>query len=138
MSGANVLWVIAGLESTWGVRATHSRPEPGYGPKGIYFRASLWDQWGALAGCSVGAWQVMYPVAVELGCHDAPWRLIEDHLIGGYWATEYLLKRALGRGAATLTEVLDAYNSGTHRDSHVPHAYIALGLSILHTRPLPD
>jgi hypothetical protein len=78
----------------------------------------------------------MFPVARELGYHDVPWRLIEDPLVGGYWATEYLLRRGVDRGATTVTDLLDAYNSGTHRDAFVPTAYLGRGLALLASRPL--
>ena len=138
ITGASILWVIAGLESIWGAKAKFCRSEKAFSHGGPYFHVELWATYGVLASCSVGAWQVMVPVAWELGYRDDPWRLIDDPLICGYWATEYIVRRSIQRDhAKTLTDILDGYNSGTHRDAHVPTAYIARGIEIYREQPLP-
>lgn len=131
VDGALLLWAIAGNESGFGKHRLYARHEPAYmPPNGTYYRRSevvqrLWTTYGVLAGCSLGSWQIMSVVAYELGFRDHPIRL-QDDPVGAKWAAK-CVERIVARGAKTLSEVFDAYNTGWHRDTNIPAAYMARG-----------
>src|SRR5882724_11014499 len=56
---AMVLWALAGAESSFGTN-TSPRHEASYCRGGKYFDVYATRQWGCLAHCSYGPWQVMY------------------------------------------------------------------------------
>jgi len=85
----------------------------------------LWQQHGVLASSSLGTFQLMYVTAYELGFRDHPIRLQDDD-VAAVWATRFV-DRSINRGAATLMEVFDSYNSGWHLDTNVPASYIERG-----------
>jgi hypothetical protein len=129
--GPLVLWAISGNESSFGHRRLFVRPESAYmPPSGLYYRRSatvraLWQQYGVLASSSLGTFQLMFVTAYELGFREHPIRLQDDE-VAALWAAK-VVDRSLVRGATTLTEVLDSYNTGWHRDSNIPAAYIERG-----------
>ena len=113
--------------------ATNSSPrfERAYSAGGRYCDPTLWVQYGRAAACSYSNWQIMFPVAVELGYRGTPEALDED-ATAIVWVVQLLRKRLVKfarqeDGRATLSELLDAYNSGNPRDANVPHEYIARG-----------
>lgn len=126
-----LLGAIAWRESKLGLVAG-SRVEPSYlhrerfGGGGLY-RAHVPDLvrvYGDSAASSWSSFQIMFPTAWELGFRGAPWTLDDDAVAVG-WAMEYVRVRALRKGAVTVEEVADAYNSGSHRDAFVPGTYVA-------------
>lgn len=132
VDGPLLLWAIAGNESAFGKLRLFVRPESVYmPPNGMYYKRSevvrsLWKTYGVLASSSLGTFQLMYVTAYELGFREHPIRLQEDE-IGASWAMKLIMDRIISRGAATLMEVLDAYNSGWHLDTNVPKAYMERG-----------
>lgn len=141
VDGVRLLWAIAGCESDYGRQAEFARHEAAYMPGGRYYQQALeqrkaWQRWGITAACSWGAWQLMAPTARELGYDGPPWGLA-DHDVCCHWATTLIVHRFIdGHGAKTLRHVLDAYNSGFHRDAVVPSEYINRGLQA-YARELP-
>lgn len=132
VDGARLLWAISGCESDFGRQREFVRAEPAYLPGGKYFGtqalAPHWHRWGVLASSSFGSFQILFVTAYELGFRGHPIDLQQDE-IGAKWATRLITDRLIGRqGAATLAKVLDGYNSGTHRDGHVPAGYVAKGI----------
>lgn len=129
--GPLILWAISGNESSFGQRRLFVRPEPAYMPPGgLYYRRSanirdLWQRYGVLASSSLGTFQIMFVTAWELGFREHPIRLQDDE-VAASWAAK-VVDRSIVRGAATLMEVLDAYNSGWHLDTNIPAAYIERG-----------
>ena len=78
---------------------------------------------GKLAASSMGPFQVMYPVAVELGFEGSPLELI-DPRVNIEFAIRYLLKRVIpklpapdGTEEQIVKDVGDGYNTGNPRDS---------------------
>jgi hypothetical protein len=63
----------------------------------------------------------MYPTAYELGFNASPWTLWDD-IVAVPWIVKYINVRA--RGAQTVEQIADAYNSGSFRDSFKPAHYI--------------
>lgn len=128
VNGPALLWAIAGTESTFGRDRLYARRERAYAPpRGKYYTdqvRALYQQYGDLVPCSYGSFQVLYVTAWELGFRRHPIAL-QDEATCAQWAVTYIEQRALKRGATTLADVLDAYNSGTHRDRIVPARYIA-------------
>lgn len=129
-SGINpvaLLKALARQESTYGANA-RPRREPGYCPGGKYFnedQARRYAIYGKDAACSWGSFQILYPTACELGFTGAPRQLGEDG-VGLRWVVELLNRRIFRRDQAqTVEQIADGYNSGTHRDKHVPAEYIA-------------
>jgi len=104
------------------------RFEPAYAPGGLYFRNSSmvrreYAKWGSSASCSYSNFQIMFIVARELG-YDAPPLALDKDSVALPYVVRYINKRVLKRGAKTVAEIADAYNSGTHRDANVPERYI--------------
>lgn len=133
--GGRLMLTIAGLESDFGNKREFVRAEKVYAPGGRYYNQSLeirqdFRRWGWLACSSFGTFQIMHPTAKELGFDDHPIRLQED-TICGYWAGQLIQKRFIAhQGAKTLSDVLDAYNTGGYKDINIPAQYIAKGLII--------
>ena len=123
-----LLWTLSGLESSHGRDRLFVRHEPGYMPGGRYYQADKWKVYGVLASSSFGSFQLMYQVATELGFAGHPIEL-QDDMTCAAWAATLIEQRIVKRqGAKTLRDVLDAYNSGSHRDGLVPAAYIKNGI----------
>jgi len=123
-----LLAALAWQESTFGLHGGQSRVERAYCRGGTYYDGSsevrdLWACYGSCAAASWSSWQILYVAAFELGFDLPPWRLFDDH-IAFEWVIRYLDKRVLSKGATTVEDFADAYNSGTHRDSIVPVDYI--------------
>ena len=107
------------------------RFERGYAPGGRYCNRRLWEQYGRASACSYSNWQLMFPVACELGYAGTPEQL-DDDATAIEWVVRLLRTRLvrLSRkddGGAALDELLDAYNSGNPHDANVPAHYIAQG-----------
>jgi transposase InsO family protein len=107
------------------------RIEKAYCPGGRYFNAELWGKFGEDSAKSFSNWQIMFPVAWELGFRGVPADLDND-TIAVRWVVELLNQRILrlsrkDDGVATLREILDAYNSGNPHDANVPEQYIERG-----------
>jgi hypothetical protein len=122
-----LLVAMTGNESSWG---TDSAPrfEPGYYRGGAYYLKPANDwlrdlvrRYAQCAAMSWGPWQIMYPVAYELGykgsAHAHPWGLYEPEL-SLHWVIEYLNRRVFAKGAMTVAQVGDAYNTGSCRDAN--------------------
>lgn len=65
IDGAQLLWAIAGNESSFG---TNAKPvyEAAYGPNGRYHHPKNWEKFGRLAASSLGPWQLMFVNAPPL------------------------------------------------------------------------
>ena len=134
--GGRLLLAIAGCESGFGRQRQFVRMEPGYAyPDGHYYKSSktVRDRWkthGVLAASSFGSFQIMYIVAEEMGFTGHPIDLQKDEVCA-YWATQLITQRFIKRqGVKTLSQALDAYNSGNARDHLVPTKYIAKGVEL--------
>lgn len=59
LDGSQLLWAIAGVESSFGA---NSRPvyEPAYGPGGRYAHQMNWNKFGKASASSLGPWQLMF------------------------------------------------------------------------------
>lgn len=118
---------------------TGLRFEPAYMPRGYKFPLQgyvltgtgaamtevaqrRWDKWGPWSSASYGPWQILYHAAADLGYGGHPCDLLREEVCR-VWV-EAKLHQISRRGARTLAEIADAWNSGTHRDGIVPHEYI--------------
>lgn len=129
VDGARLLWALAGVESSYGAQRDFARIEPSYQPCGATYRRSeamrdLWRQYGALAACSYGSWQMMAITARELGHTGHPCELQHDEALA-----PLVIKYLQRAHANTLADTLDAYNSGSCRDKIIPEAYIRTGVA---------
>lgn len=125
VNGTALLAALAWKESSFGRDGGHPRIEPAYRPNGALHRAhvpALYALYGDCAAASWSSWQIMFPTAVELGYAGEPWGLWEDRT-AVLWVIAYI-ERAVKRGAATVEQIADAYNSGSHKDRFVPEAYV--------------
>jgi len=126
VKGEEFLYALSGTESNFG-RFDIARYEKSYDRNGVYggknalLNKSLND-YGALAACSYGPWQIMYATAVNLGFAGHPLEL---------WAAErcipYVVRyinRSIERGAASIDDLLDSYNTGSHTIGRPPKEYI--------------
>lgn len=119
---ALLLLALCAVESSGGFN-NQRRVEPAYRPGGRYCDQALYDQYGDDAAASWGPLQVMYVTAHELGYQGTPSELGEPSE-GVRMAVKLINRRIVGRGAATLEQIADAYNSGSFRDRIVPQEYI--------------
>lgn len=111
ISGRKLLWGLAGVESTFG-QFSNPRHENSYCFAGRYYDPALTAEWGCLAHCSYGPWQVMFsnfPKGVS------PISLLpqaDGHVAAdlSLMACVALLNQALARGAKTLIDLVTAYN----------------------------
>ena len=119
-----LLGALAKVESSFGAMNV-PRAEPAWLPGGKYFDMSLYKKWGSLAAMNFSSFQIMHPVAVELGYNKDrnPLELWNDE-VAIFWVCQYIKKRILGRGASSLSDFADGFNSGTHLDKYVPTNYI--------------
>ena len=122
-----LLIAMTGNESSWGANCA-PRFEPGYYRGGAYYKKpdndwlrKLVTKYEQCAAMSWGPWQIMFPVAYELGykgsAHAHPWGLYEPE-ISLHWVVEYLNRRVFNGPlpARTVRQVGDAYNTGSFRD----------------------
>ena len=138
-----LLIAITGNESSWGTDCA-PRFEPGYYRGGSYYGkpANEWlralvRRYSQCAAMSWGPWQILFPVAYELGykgsAHAHPWGLYEPE-VSLHWVVEYLNRRtfrewpgaptpALVPPAMTVREVADSYNTGSFRDQNYNPKY---------------
>jgi len=80
------------------------------------------------AACSWGVMQIMFTTARELGFTGTP-KNLEDDEVNIIWAIKYINARVYKRKPqATLSDVFDAYNSGSCLDLHIPERYVLKGM----------
>lgn len=146
INSLKLLYSIAGNESSFGHNCK-PKHEPGFDSGGKYFNRKLFDEYGWEQAHSFSSFQLMFPVAVELGL-DGSWNLLSngwrwDKTLGwkqtyptnaGDWVAcplvcLYLLERGLKKGAKTTEDLLDCFNSGRAGDANIPHKYIADGMA---------
>jgi len=127
-----LLWAIAFIESAGGALNV-PKHEPAYAPGGFYYKRkteggarvrTLWNRWGDWAACSYSSFQILFVVAVELGFLGSPIDLWHDEE-AIVWVVNLLNERIIEKKPESLEQIADAYNSGSFRDRHVPHEYIA-------------
>lgn len=131
LDGPLTLWAIAGNESSWGHNCK-PRHEPAYDVGGRYYRESaqqrrLIELYGTDGASSFSPWQIL-PINA-LGYK--PEELGTDPEKAAQAVIGYLKRYALAtRGARTLDQILDTYNSGTWRDEQSPAVvdYVKQGL----------
>jgi len=115
------LWALGGAESTFGKFAHQPRFEKAYARGGRYFLPDLDKQFGDAAAMSYGPWQVMYCNAHKVtGGYITP-----DDMKGMTYAAQvatvkWLDHAVLARGARSMREIADAWNTGSHRDNILP------------------
>lgn len=126
LDGECLLRAIAMNESAFG---TYNVPkhEKAYDLGGVYGNKSLWAKYGAWAACSYSSWQIMYPTALELGFNGSPADLWRDGT-AIYYVVELILRRGIRKGATTVDQLFDMYNSGSFKDGIIPQVYIDKGV----------
>lgn len=126
LDGECILRAIAMNESAYG---TYNVPkyEKAYDLGGVYGSKELWRKYGAWAACSYSSWQIMYPTALELGFNGSPADLWRDGT-AIYYVVELILRRSIRKGAKSIQDIFDAYNSGSFRDNIIPQEYIDRGV----------
>jgi hypothetical protein len=128
-----LLWGIAGVESSFGFRC-NPKHEGGYCYGGRYFNPALTDEWGCLAHCSFGPWQVMFS-NFKVGV--SPLSLVWDS--DGRVAAELslrgavdVLNTAIARGTRNLGDIVIAYNGPGKEQEY------AARLATCLDRPMPE
>jgi hypothetical protein len=128
-----LLWAIAGVESSFGFNC-NPRHEQGYCFGGRYLDPARTREWGCLAHCSYGPWQVMFP-HFPLGV--SPLSLLwnqdgrvaaETCLLGAI----AVLNVAIGHGAKNLGDIVVAYNGPANEKEY------AAELAACLDRPMPE
>lgn len=75
-----------------------------------------WAEHGIWSCASYGPWQMLYHTAADMGYDGHPAHL-NDESIAKWWATR-LLQRIEARGAQSVRQFADAWNTGNHRDDY--------------------
>jgi hypothetical protein len=125
IAGSQLLFAIAGVESSFGVNC-RPRLEPGYSYGGKYASThpmpDLLSEFGLDAAYSYGPWQVLLCNAYGY----KPTELAMD-LEKACIATIGHIRRFCleARKCEMLRDIADTYNSGNPRDAHIPEKYIA-------------
>lgn len=104
----------------WGSRWQAARYEPAYARGGRYYTREQWPRvhrYESLAACSYGPWQLMYPVACELGYDGPPWGLVQPGASAPY-VVQLLNSRVTHK--ELLESYPDAHNTGNDRDRILP------------------
>ncbi|MFH1035139.1 MAG: transglycosylase SLT domain-containing protein [Pseudomonadota bacterium] len=118
-----LLMALAAVESSGGFN-NQPRVEPAYRPGGRYCNQALYEKYGDDAAASWGPLQIMFVTARELGYQGTPQDLAEPS-VSVPLAIALINRRIVGRGAQTLEQIADGYNSGNFRDDKIPAPYIA-------------
>lgn len=95
-----------------------------------------WAQYGLRSACSYGPHQILYHTAADLGYRGPP-EALSDPTTNAEWAW-LLLRKLVERGARTIEQVADGWNSGSFKDGFVPHEYINKVLAAYHRLGTPD
>jgi len=141
------------MQESTGWKDRRPNYEPAFYLGGKFANAPLVNHWqtgvedalheaiGKLVASSFGPWQLMFPVAVELGFSGHPFELADPYVNIEY-AIRYINTRCLdkglkglaaggdetGDGAVTeddlVLQIADAFNSGTHLDRFKPVDYM--------------
>jgi len=138
-----ILKALATVESSFGSNNV-PRFEKAYSPMGIYYNAEQkerYAKWGAAACCSYSSFQIMYPTACELGFDSSPWarnpQLLSNDEVAIFYVIEYIKKRVISRGAQTVEQLFDIYNSGS-LDKNIPADYIRVAMQAYNTNQNAD
>lgn len=131
-----LLWALSGNESSFGADFS-PRHEPAYCHGGPMFNAADTRNWGCLAHCSYGPWQVMF---ANFPPGISPQALIQ---VGPGMAEICIraaiadLNAAIKSGAVTLEQIAEVYNAGSLRPKIVPADYISRLVANYNTVPMP-
>jgi len=133
VDSAKLLWALSGVESTFGLNS-NPRHEQGYCVGGRYFDSTLTEQWGCLAHCSYGPWQVMFsnfprgvsPISLLI---QGDGTVAADLCIRGAIA---VINRAIARGAQNLGDIVIAYNGPGNEKEY------SARLAESYDRPMPQ
>jgi len=124
---AQLLAALAAIESSFGLNAVPNH-EPAYDEGGGYYRAAqhvrdLHKTWGAWAACSYGPWQILFVTAWEMGFRGTPSELWSP---GGCieWVVRAMNARIFDKGATSVEQTADAWNSGSFQDKIWPGGYV--------------
>jgi hypothetical protein len=111
IDGAQLLWAIAGNESSFGENS-NPRHEQSYCYGGSHFDPNLTKTWGCLAHMSYGPFQIMYANALN----QTPLNLLTSSdlcaLVTSVFIKNYVM---LGKKPKNLAEIGEVYNSGKIR-----------------------
>lgn len=114
-----LLWGLCGVESSFGFRCA-PRHEQGYCYGASYFNANASAQWGCLAHCSYGPWQVMY---ANFPPNVSPLSLVweTDGRVASLLslsAAIVVLNKAIERGARSYSDLVMGYNGPENKESY--------------------
>jgi len=123
----SLLWAVYFSEK-YNKKNRVPRFEPAYAPGGYYYDHSSevrreYEMWEESACCSYSNFQILYIVARELGYQGPPLGLDRDS-VAIEFVVKYINQRIFGRGAKTVEQVADGYNSGSFKDGYQPVKYI--------------
>lgn len=138
-----ILKALATVESSFGTNNV-PRFEKAYSPMGIYYNSEQkerYAKWGAAACCSYSSFQIMYTTACELGFDSQPWSrnpsILSNDEVAIFYVIEYIKKRVISRGAQTVEQLFDIYNSGS-LDKNIPADYIRVAMQAYNSNPNVD
>ena len=124
---ARLLAAIAAVESGFDLNAIPNQ-EPAYDEGGRYWKSSqhvrdLHNTWGSWMACSYGPWQILFVTAWEMGFRGTPGDLWTPS--GSIeWVVRAMNARIFDKGAETVEQVADGWNSGSFQDKIWPGGYV--------------
>lgn len=115
------LYMLGGVESSFGAEAYKTRYEKSYDVGGRYCSPELSKRFGRDAACSYGPFQIMFVNAWAMDTLVEPDDML-DPLIAGFLSCEFLNNRLARRKPMTPLAVLDLWNTGSQGDKYLPAA----------------
>lgn len=112
---AAFLFALAGKETCHGIQNV-PRYEPAFGPGGLYYQRfkllkELYRQFGAMASCSWGPWQILAVVAIENQHFSGHPAELQSGFISAPYVVGYL-NYLIRNGADTIEKLFATYNAG--------------------------
>jgi hypothetical protein len=115
-----LLYMLGGVESSFGLVARQARFEKAFSRGGPYFVPELDKEFGDMAACSYGPWQIMFVNARRVCPEVTPEELRTSVRAAGVASALFLNSQLAAKKPQTAAEVLDVWNTGTQRDSLKP------------------
>lgn len=113
LDGPQLLWAIAGVESSFGANS-RAVFEPAYGPTGRYAHAINWERYGKVSASSLGPWQLMF---VNCPPHFVPGDMedLDKAAAATVWFLNRQIKRFKPQNLATIGAIWNGGNPHARR-----------------------
>lgn len=121
-----LLYMLGGVESSFGLVASQARFEKAYARGGPYAVPELDKEFGDMAACSYGPWQIMFVNARSVCPEVVPEELRTSVRAAGVASALFLNRQLRAKKPKTAADVLDIWNTGTQRDAIRPSSHYVI------------